>query len=104
MLHDISSNPAFRGPLPSSTNHGRGFRCVNGAHRSIHFRCFVAAGLSGCLGTPHVIGMIGGGDFEAAVWPSDATHAVTIVLVPAIGIALDNSDGGNEATIYFYMY
>ena len=72
MFYDILSNPASRerlrqvfGRLPSSTNHGRGFRRVNGAQWSIRFRRFVAAGLSGCLGTPHVIGAIGGGDFEA---------------------------------------
>ena len=35
----------------------------------------------------------------AAAWPDDATHTVTIVLVAVIGIALDESDGCNEATI-----
>ena len=35
-----------------------------------------------------------------AAWPGDATHTVTIVLVAVIGIALDDSDGGDEATIY----
>ena len=36
-----------------------------------------------------------------AAWPGDAMHAVTIiVLVAAIGIALNNSDGGDEARIY----
>ena len=47
------------------TNHGRGFRCVNGAQWSIHFRRFVAACVGWCLGTPHAIGTIGGGDFAA---------------------------------------
>ena len=35
-----------------------------------------------------------------ATWPGNATHAVTIVLVVAIGIALDDSDGGNKARNY----
>ena len=65
MFHDISSNPASRERLPSSTNHGRGFRRVNGAQSSIRFRRFVASGLSGCVGTPHVIVTIGGGNFVA---------------------------------------
>ena len=64
MFHDNLSNPASRGPLPSSTNNGRGFRCVNGTQWSIPFCHFVAAGLSGCLGAPHVIGTMGGGNFE----------------------------------------
>ena len=29
-----------------------------------------------------------------AAWPGDATHVVAIVLVAAIGIARDGSDGG----------
>ena len=60
MFHDISRNPASRERLPSSTNHGRGFRRVNGAQWPIRYRRFVAAGLSGFFGTPHIIGTIGG--------------------------------------------
>ena len=37
-------------------------------------------------------------------WPGDVTHAVTMVLVAAIGIVQDDSDGGNEARIHYYMY
>ena len=47
-----------------------------------------------------------GGRFRGAVaaWSGNATHTVKIVLAAAIGIARDDSDGGDEARIRYYMY
>ena len=68
MFYDVLSNPASRERLRASSIVNQPWPRLlplNGAQWSIRFPRFVAAGLSGCLGTPHVIGTIGGGDFEA---------------------------------------
>ena len=39
-----------------------------------------------------------------AAWPGDAMHVVTIVLVAGMEIARDDSDGGGEARIRYYVY
>ena len=38
-----------------------------------------------------------------AAWQGDVTHSVTIVLVTAVGIALGDGDGGDEARTCQYM-
>ena len=69
MFYDILSNPASRERL-------RAFSVINQPSWPRLPPCKRRAmvdslsslrrrGLSGCLGTPHVIGTIGGGDFEA---------------------------------------
>ena len=58
MFHDISRNPASRGPLASSIDHGRRFRCVNGALWSMRFHQTGVAGLSGCWSTLSARGLM----------------------------------------------
>ena len=51
MFHDISSNRPSFGPLASSIDHGRRFRCVNGTLWSMRFHRTGVAGLNGCWST-----------------------------------------------------
>ena len=107
MFYDILSNPASRERLRASSIVNQPWPRLSARKRramvdllSSLYRLWP----QWVLGDPPCHWYDRGRQFRGVVvvaaWPSDATHAVAIFLFTAIGIALDDSDGGDEATTY----
>ena len=101
------STTSETGVQSASIDHGRRFYCANGALWLIQFNRICFGGLSGCWGwgtvsSAKVLHIARRSCFRgaAAARLDSATRAVATVLVAAIGIAVDDADGGAEGIIY----